>query len=190
MIINRKFKISYNNQFSAVFLSKFLNFQIRIISVWKMPRNRRNQRLRSSVSRSRTRRTRSTSSRSRTRSRSRRRLSNRRSASRPRRRVLRSRTRTIAQRQNVIQSSQSPQNPEAQQIVNAVQTDDVDKTVENSWCCPICLESSRYKNPTSTFCGHIFCGSCLAKIPVQDGFISCPMCRKRTKVANFRPLFI
>lgn len=45
--------------------------------------------------------------------------------------------------------------------------------------CPICYEVMR--GPTSLPCNHSFCGECLGGLPVENGAIKCPSCRKRSR---------
>lgn len=40
--------------------------------------------------------------------------------------------------------------------------------------CAICLESSLKNQPVSTFCGHVFCKSCIEQVKF-DGFSRCTM---------------
>lgn len=45
---------------------------------------------------------------------------------------------------------------------------------ESSIACSICKKP--YTNPRQLPCCHIYCNSCLIKIPAKDGFLSCPSC--------------
>lgn len=53
--------------------------------------------------------------------------------------------------------------------------------------CPLCLDA--FKNPTLLACGHTFCKACLQEYDKQHtgrDYMECPVCRKRTKLAQDR----
>ncbi|XP_048578956.1 tripartite motif containing 13 isoform X1 [Nematostella vectensis] len=50
-------------------------------------------------------------------------------------------------------------------------------------CCPICTEI--FETPKCLpVCAHNVCLSCLKKMKIEQGFIKCPICRKKTKITN------
>jgi E3 ubiquitin-protein ligase RNF4 len=55
--------------------------------------------------------------------------------------------------------------------------------------CPICLENTYSREPTSTKCGHVFCKACLVAALQQDK--KCPMCKIPIKNSkDWHKLFI
>ncbi|KAH8277476.1 hypothetical protein KR026_011388, partial [Drosophila bipectinata] len=56
---------------------------------------------------------------------------------------------------------------------------------DDTYNCPVCLDSVRRREPVSTKCGHVFCRVCI------EGAIrtthKCPMCNK--KIPSVRNLF-
>ncbi|XP_068152561.1 uncharacterized protein dgrn [Drosophila tropicalis] len=48
---------------------------------------------------------------------------------------------------------------------------------DNSYRCPVCLESASQREPTSTKCGHVFCKVCI-QAAIQSSH-KCPICNKK-----------
>ncbi|EDW85048.2 uncharacterized protein Dwil_GK14441 [Drosophila willistoni] len=48
---------------------------------------------------------------------------------------------------------------------------------DNSYRCPVCLESASQREPTSTKCGHVFCKVCIQSA-IQSSH-KCPICNKK-----------
>ena len=49
--------------------------------------------------------------------------------------------------------------------------------------CSVCLESMVTKDPRLLACGHPFCSPCIQKLASNDS-ITCPICRKETKLPS------
>ncbi|XP_064550014.1 E3 ubiquitin-protein ligase RNF4-like [Drosophila montana] len=63
----------------------------------------------------------------------------------------------------------------------------VEKTepCDESYKCPVCLDSVRKREPSSTRCGHIFCKSCI--LTAVQSTHKCPLCNKKvTQRSIFR----
>ncbi|XP_066106861.1 E3 ubiquitin-protein ligase TRIM21-like isoform X2 [Saccopteryx bilineata] len=63
---------------------------------------------------------------------------------------------------------------------------DLSKTLAMMWeevTCPICLDPT--VDPVSIECGHSFCHECITEVG-KDGGGSCPVCRKKFLLKNFR----
>lgn len=54
--------------------------------------------------------------------------------------------------------------------------------------CPVCLEDFKKNCPTTTTCGHVFCGPCIQKC--VKGYQKCPTCNKKLNVKNLIKLYI
>ncbi|KPU80446.1 uncharacterized protein Dana_GF16357, isoform B [Drosophila ananassae] len=71
--------------------------------------------------------------------------------------------------------------PPKRRQVNQSQQDD-------TYNCPVCLESVRRREPVSTKCGHVFCRACI------EGAIrsthKCPMCNKKITARQFFRLYL
>ncbi|KAH8359833.1 hypothetical protein KR093_009082, partial [Drosophila rubida] len=60
-------------------------------------------------------------------------------------------------------------------VCNAATDDDAkDKSTEDSYRCPVCLDSVRQREPCTTRCGHIFCKSCIENAVRSTR--KCPLC--------------
>lgn len=54
--------------------------------------------------------------------------------------------------------------------------------------CPVCLDDYKKNNPTTTTCGHIFCGPCISKC-VQN-YHKCPNCNKKLNMKQLIKIYI
>merc|ERR1711962_924616 len=69
-------------------------------------------------------------------------------------------------------------------LVNSSQTPRPKSTVLECRVCEDTFELHGEKIPRLLFCGHTLCHACLARLPTQDGFISCPFDRQQTLLGN------
>lgn len=54
--------------------------------------------------------------------------------------------------------------------------------------CPVCLEDYKKNCPTTTTCGHIFCGPCIKKC-VQN-YQKCPNCNKKLNMKQLIKIYM
>lgn len=54
--------------------------------------------------------------------------------------------------------------------------------------CPVCMESSIRRKPTSTQCGHIFCGKCIKQIIRLTR--KCPICSTKLSESQIFRLYV
>lgn len=54
--------------------------------------------------------------------------------------------------------------------------------------CPVCMESLQKVNAVSTFCGHIFCETCIKKVKLSSK--KCPTCRKVLRGKGYHQIFL
>ncbi|EDW24753.1 GL24317 [Drosophila persimilis] len=57
---------------------------------------------------------------------------------------------------------------------------DPNESLEETYSCPICLESVSGREPVATECGHIFCRQCIDTAILHNP--KCPMCRKSSSL--------
>ncbi|XP_022210948.2 E3 ubiquitin-protein ligase complex slx8-rfp subunit slx8, partial [Drosophila obscura] len=89
-------------------------------------------------------------------------------------------TPTTARAVSVIDDC-GPSSPKRKAKAQNVSTDDVYK-------CPVCLESVRQREPSSTKCGHVFCRQCIQTAISTTH--KCPMCNKKLSMRQTTRIYL
>ncbi|XP_017130601.1 E3 ubiquitin-protein ligase RNF4-like [Drosophila elegans] len=93
-------------------------------------------------------------------------------------------------RRTFAQSSASSQVVDVEDVSppKRIQPDPNVSQKEDSYKCPVCMDSVIKREPVATECGHVFCRECIqTAISVTH---KCPMCNKKLTIRQFSRIYL